>query len=53
MMNSGVSCNVTQCEHYASGDRCQLDKIHVTNQTTGQKAMETPHFCKNFKECCK
>ncbi len=48
MMNTGVSCNVVQCEHYASGDRCQKEKIQVTNQTGGEKAMQTPHFCKDF-----
>ncbi len=50
MENSGVCCNVSQCCHYKQDDKCQLAKIHITNEKTSADAIATPHFCKNYEQ---
>ncbi len=50
MNNQGVHCDVSECKHYVPGNYCKLNIIKVTHQTTGEKAMDTPHFCLNFSQ---
>ena len=49
MENIGVNCDVCECVHNCSTNKCNLAKIEVTKQST-EKAMTTPHFCKSFQQ---
>lgn len=50
MENCGVMCNVCECMHHVSGDKCQLDKIEVTNEKTSAESIAIPHFCKSYEK---
>lgn len=54
MENKGVICDVTKCVHNVGCAKCDLPQIKVTENTaSGNKNVETPHFCQNYqcKEC--
>ncbi len=49
MENNGVKCDVCECVHNCSCEKCDLGKIEITHNTT-KNAVDTPHFCKSFEE---
>lgn len=50
MENTGVSCNVNECVHNISTEKCDLVKIEVTHEKTSADAVATPHFCKSYQK---
>ncbi len=50
MENSGVCCNVCECRHYLTSDKCKLPKIEVTCEKTGGDVIANPHFCKSYQQ---
>ena len=48
MNNSGVSCNVCECVHNISENKCDLQQIQITHEKTGADVLAIPHFCKSY-----
>jgi len=46
--NQHISCSVDSCKHYAQGDGCSLQSIHVSQLVnTAQTAEES--MCQSFE----
>lgn len=50
MNNQGVMCDVCECCHNVEGEKCDLQKIEVTHETSAANAVASPHFCKSFEQ---
>ena len=50
MDNKGVYCTVSQCIYNEKSCKCNLEKIEVSNEKTGENCVAVPHFCKSYKE---
>ena len=50
MDNKGVYCTVCQCMYNENSCKCNLEKIEVSNEKTGENCVPVPHFCKSYKE---
>lgn len=50
MDNKGVHCTVCQCVYNEDSRKCNLEKIEVSNEKTGDGCVSVPHFCKSYKE---
>lgn len=51
--NCKVKCNVCDCTYNTSNCGCSKDMIEVSNGQNldkNEKPLESPHFCKSYKQ---